>query len=143
MNLLSLKLTILCIVPLAISAAAECADSPLRFETNKAGKYKNKKPGKKNCDWVGKEDHKEKRCNKKKFAILCPITCNKTDYCDIDSMEHFRVSLKKSNDEPAAIYWKTCAWVKENNVLKRCKKFGVKETCPDTCSGVTSPSDAE
>ena len=115
-----------------VNAQQTCVDSPIPFmKTNAAGAMIIK-----DCAWVGIETFKVDRCSKKKFQIHCPVTCadeSTGGVCGRDSPVRFEVTFKKEGDDFPSKVYKNCKWVKKKKD-KRCSKFGVADTCRNTCS---------
>lgn len=116
----------------------ECKDSPLTF------RYKQQPY---NCAWVA--ESKDERCaieinykngGKGFVASHCQSTCGVCDpSIDVDSTVHFEVATWVGNDEGIPQFvnkFKRCVWVTKKNGCNKCKKLGVKETCPASCNAI-------
>lgn len=137
----SRTLAIICIASLTTPTTGDCFDSTVKFRIK--GFSKRDRPGEprslKDCDWVNQENKKEKRCKKKKYQILCPVSCGREEeFCEVDSEEQFLVSIEKKDDYgkvKKGTFLKTCKWVGVKNTKQRCEKEGegVAKTCRKTC----------
>ena len=108
-----------------------CDDSPFTFKIR----------GRKlNCFKVKKKSLCDFGTEKSGIASShCPKTCGKTDCTNIESEVRFEVNLvRKINGQATNVTkWKKCSWMNVNNnkhCAKRCKKDGIRTTCPLTCS---------
>jgi len=101
--------------PTTLNNEEVCTDSNLDFMVGRK-KFEN-------CSWVALMS---KRCKRKKNKQHCPITCNVSNYCDVDSTSRFVLTENNSV--------KNCKWVSKD-VNVRCRKIDMCNTCRATCAG--------
>lgn len=107
--------------PSPSSSSSSCADSPLRFRTEKPNGAKISR----DCSWVANKST-NLRCSWEGVSSICPVTCDSCEPCR-DSSSRFRLTYNGKK------ITRDCTWVGNKATKQRCKSFGVTESCRETC----------
>jgi hypothetical protein len=93
-----------------------CSDTPFDFIWKRQ---------RRNCEWVAAKP--TDRCSSKVLSSMCTQTCMTCDTC-ADGRRRFYMKNSQSRKHSRA-----CYWASNRNTEKRCKVFGIAETCRKTC----------
>lgn len=106
---------------------SSCEDSPFPFKIVRPNE---KHSSFKDCPWVGNKA--SKRCEMKGVSLMCAKTCDKCNEFKESSLT-FKFMVK--NDK-----WRrgTCKGYVAKKKEKRCQIPGMRDTCRETCSSLTS-----
>jgi len=118
----------------------ECADSPFDIKNKKISRkqFKRSEGKGEGCELVAARN--ASRCSNLPFRTHCPATCARIlgdgagILCKPD-MDTYCTDSKKKWRAPGSGKVRSCKYIgkKQNQIVNRCKKYGVTKTCPLTC----------
>lgn len=104
-----------------------CKDSPHALEAL----VEKGNPKYRTCHWMSKNLN---RCDNRggNFSKHCPNTCGSCNWNKCEQVNNMRFfwNRRKSDDK---ILYRKCKFVAKGNTKQKCRRYGIKETCPKTC----------